>query len=30
MDYIILKNSADKKMILDDIFFEISRRKSGI
>ncbi|HAO6375253.1 TPA: hypothetical protein IQC23_001285 [Listeria monocytogenes] len=30
MDYIILKNSADKKMILDDIFFEIFRRKSGI
>lgn len=30
MDYIILKNSADKKIILDDIFFEISRRKSGI
>ncbi|WP_228463314.1 hypothetical protein, partial [Listeria seeligeri] len=30
IDYIILKNSADKKMILDDIFFEISRRKSGI
>lgn len=30
MDYVILKEATDKKNILDDIFFEISLRKSGI
>lgn len=30
MNYVILEDQADKKMILDDIFFEIAHRKLGI